>query len=340
MRSLYISKHGGPDVLDVRDAADPVPGPGEVRVRIEACGLNFAEVSARVGLYPDAPKPPCVLGYEAAGVVDQLGEGVDDLAIGTRVVCMKRFGAHADVLCTARALVVEIPDEMSFDDAAALPVNYLTAFHMLFVVANLRPKQTLLLHMAAGGVGVAVLQLARTVEDVTIFGTASGPKHDFIRDLGCNHPIDYRTADYGAEVMRLTGGKGVDLILDPLGGKDWKRNYKLLRPVGKLIVFGFANAVQGEKRNMLKVVHQLMSTPLFTPLSLMDSNRCVAGVNMGHLWDELELLSWELAKVIELYREGHVRPHVDATFPFSQAAEAHRYIQGRKNVGKVVLHPD
>jgi NADPH:quinone reductase-like Zn-dependent oxidoreductase len=341
MRAIWITKPGGPDVLEVRETPDPTPGPGQVRLKVHAAGLNFAEVMARQGLYPDAPKPPSIVGYEAAGVVDALGEGVTEpgLSVGTRVMALSRFGAHADTLVVPAAQARAIPDAMTFEEAAAIPVNYLTAYHMLFRVANLRPKGKVLVHMAAGGVGIAVLQLCRTVPGVETFGTASASKHDVIRAEGCDHPIDYRNVDYAEEVRRLTGGKGVDIVLDALGGKDWKKGIELLRPAGLLIAFGFANMASGEKRNFLHVAREALGVPLFTPMGLMDKNRGVAGVNVGHLWNEMEMLGEELDAILQLYREGKIKPRVSDVVPFERAADAHRIIQERRNVGKVVLVP-
>lgn len=339
MRAIWITKSGGPEVLEVRDAPDPTPGPGELRIRVKAAGLNFAEVMARQGLYPDAPKPPFVAGYEAAGIVDAVGEGVKGIAAGARVLAMARFGAHADTLIAKEQLVVPLPDAMTFEEAAAIPVNYITAYHMLFRVSNLRPKSKVLIHMAAGGVGIAALQLCRTVPGVITFGTASASKHQAIREQGCDHPLDYRAVDYAAEIRRLTDGKGVDIILDALGGKDWKKGMKLLRPAGLLIAFGFANMASGEERDIVHLIKESVQIPIFTPLGLMNDNRGVAGVNIGHLWDELDLLREELDAIIELYKEGKVKPHVSDVVPFDRAGDAHRIIQTRKNIGKVVLVP-
>ena len=339
MRAIWITRHGGPEVLEVREGPDPTPRAGEVRVRVKAAGLNFAEVMARMGLYPAAPKPPCVVGYEASGVVDALGEGVTGIAVGTRVLAMTHFGAHADVITMPAAQAVVMPDAMTFEEGAALPVNYLTAYHMLFRVAHVRPRERVLIHMAAGGVGLAVLQLCRTVEGVVTFGTASASKHAVLTENGCTHPIDYRNVDYVAEVRRLTGGKGVDIVLDALGGRDWKKGYDLLRPVGRLVAFGFANMASGEKRSLFTMIRQALGVPLFTPLGMMDKNRTVAGVNMGGFWDEQEILLEELTDIVRLYREGVIKPHVGETFPFERAADAHRALSERRNVGKVVLLP-
>lgn len=341
MRSVWIRKHGGPKMLEVRETPDPEPESGEVRIDVRACGLNFAEVMARKGLYPDAPKPPCVVGYEGAGIVEKVGKDVTAFAEGARVLFMRRFQAHASKVVAPPEQVFAIPDSMSFEEAAAIPVVYLTAYHMLFRIARLRPKEHVLVHMAAGGVGMAALQLCKTVEGVVTYGTASASKHDFVREHGCTHPIDYRSLDYVEEVKRLTKGRGVDLVLDPLGGADWEKGYGLLAPAGLMIAFGLANAnTSSGSRSLFHVVGQLLSVPKFNPMKMMDANRGVAGVNMGHLFSEVEMIRSEMEEIVELYRRGQIKPHVSKSFPFSQAADAHQELELGKNVGKVLLIPD
>jgi synaptic vesicle membrane protein VAT-1 len=339
VRAVWISRAGGPEVLTVRETPDPVPGTGEVRIRVRAAGLNFAEMMARQGLYPDAPKLPCVVGYEVAGVIDDIGTGVTTLTAGQRVLALVRFGGHADTVCVPAEQVVAMPDGMTFEEGAAIPVNYLTAYHMLFRVANVRAGDKVLVHMAAGGVGIAALQLCRTVEGVVTFGTASAAKHDALRHEGCTHPIDYRTTDYVREVRALTGGDGVDIVLDALGGRDWKKGMSLLRPAGRLVAFGFANMSGGERRSLTRVVRQALTVPLFTPLGLMDRNHSVSGVNLGHLWSQIPMLREELLALVDLWTKGEIRPRIDAVYPFTEAAAAHRRLGERQNVGKVVLVP-
>lgn len=339
LRAIWITKSGGPDALDVRETPDPEPRPGQVRIRARAAGLCFADVMAVQGLYPDAPKPPCVIGYEAAGVVDALGPGAAGPAVGSRVLALARFGGHADVVCVPAQQVREIPDTMSFEVAAAIPVNYLTAHHMLFRVAHVRPGERVLVHMAGGGVGTAVLQLCRTVDGLVIFGTASAAKHEALRAEGCTHPIDYHATDYAAEVRRLTGGEGVDVVLDPLGGGDWKKGLKLLRPCGRLVAYGFANLASGPRRNPAHVAAQLVGIPLLTPLRLMDHNRTVSGVNIGRLWGETAILAEGLDAVLALWNAGSIRPRIDGSYPFAEAAAAHRRILQRENIGKIILTP-
>jgi NADPH:quinone reductase-like Zn-dependent oxidoreductase len=339
MRAVWITRPGGPDALAVRETADPEPAPGQVRIRVSAAGLNFADVMAAQGLYPDAPKPPCVVGYEVAGVIDALGGRVEGFAVGQRVLAMTHFGGHADLVCVPADHVLAIPDAMSFEEAAAIPVNYVTAYHMLFRVAGVRPGERVLVHMAAGGVGTAVLQLCRTVDDLEVFGTASAAKHDVLRAEGCAHPIDYHATNYAAEVRRLTRGEGVDVVLDPLGGNDWRKGLKLLRPAGRLVAYGFANLASGQRRRPAHLAAQVAGIPLLTPLQLMNHNRTVSGVNIGHMWDQIAILREELQAVLALWDENKIKPHLDMSYPFAQAADAHRRILQRKNIGKVLLKP-
>jgi NADPH:quinone reductase-like Zn-dependent oxidoreductase len=243
------------------------------------------------------------------------------------------------VVCVPTEQVLPMPDAMSFEEAAAIPVNYLTAYHMLFRVANVRPAERVLVHMAAGGVGTAVLQLCRTVDDLEVFGTASAAKHDVLKAEGCAHPIDYHAIDYAAEVARLTGGEGVDIVLDPLGGHDWRKGLKLLRPCGRLVAYGFANLASGQRRRPARLVSQVAGIPLLTPLGLMNHNRTISGVNIGHLWGQIAILREELQAVLALWDHGSVKPLIDRTYTFAEAATAHRRILQHQNTGKVVLKP-
>lgn len=340
MKGVTITRHGPPSVLEVREYPDPVPGKGQIRIDVAASGLNFAEVSARQGLYPDMPKTPCVMGYEVGGVVEAVGEGVTGLAVGDRVVALTRFGGHASKVAVDQELALKMPAKMTMSDAAAIPVNYLTAHHMLFHVGTVHPGSTLVIHMAAGGVGTAVLQLVKGIADLTIIGTASAQKHDYLRKLGCTHPIDYRHQDYAEEIRKITHGRGADIILDPLGGPHWRKSWDLLAPAGRMVAFGFSSVVSGSKMNVLRVAGQVIQTPLFSPMGAMDKNRSMQGVNMGHLWSESRVMRRQLERVVALYDEGIVQPHIHARVPFSEAARAHEMIEGRQNVGKIVLVPD
>ncbi|MGO9832188.1 MAG: synaptic vesicle VAT-1 family membrane protein [Myxococcaceae bacterium] len=337
MRALTILRHGGPDVLEVRTLPDPLPGPGQLSIRVARAGLNFADVSARVGLYPDAPKPPLVAGYEVSGRVEALGQGVATPAVGSVVLALTRFGGQATHVVADARLAFPLPPGMTLEQAAALPVNYLTAHHLLHRVGGVQPGRSVLVHMAAGGVGMAAIQLAQAVGGVTLFGTASASKHALLREAGVAHPIDYRTSDWEAEVRRLTQGRGVDLILDALGGVDWKRGYRSLAPAGHLVCFGFANLVSGSTRSWPRVLWQLAQVRRWGPLQLMNDNRIVSGVNLAHLFGEVELLGESMRALFRLFQEGRISPKVDRVFPLAEGAAAHRFLQERRNVGKVLF---
>jgi synaptic vesicle membrane protein VAT-1 len=339
MRAVWTTRLGSPETLAVRESPDPTPSASQVRIRVRAAGLNFADVMARQGLYPDAPPLPAIMGYECAGEIDAVGSDVLGLTPGTRVMAFTRFGGQADTVCVDPAYVFRIPAALSFEHAAALPVSYLTSYHMLFNVARVRPGDHVLVHMAAGGAGTAALQLCRTLEGVVTYGTASASKHDYIREHGCTHAIDYHTQDYVAEVMRLSGGRGVHYVLDALGGRDWKKGYSLLRAGGLLVAFGFANMNKGTRRRLTHVLTQGAQVPFYTPMKLLGDNRGVAGVNMGHLWDETALLRAAAERILQLYEAGRIAPHVHATFPFERAAEAHRLLESGKSLGKLILVP-
>jgi len=338
MRQVWITKSGPPEVLQVRTAADPEPEPGQVRIRVRAAGVNFADTMARVGMYPDAPKPPCVVGYEVAGEVDALGAGVTTRRIGERVGALVRFGGYSDVVCVPEQQVVATPDGMSDEEAAAIPVVYLTAHHMLVYLGNVKNDDTVLIHAAAGGVGLAALQLCKHAGARTI-GTASAAKHDFLRKAGLDHAIDYHTEDFEEVVKRVTDGRGVDIALDAQGGASLRKSYRSLASTGRLFMFGAASFVPEGRRSIVSAVGGLVQTPIFHPMSLMGQNRGVLGVNVGHLWNEVGILRRQLDALMVLYGAGAVKPVIDSKVPFDDAPAAHRRIAERKNVGKVLLIP-
>jgi synaptic vesicle membrane protein VAT-1 len=336
MRQVVIPRYGPPDVLDLRERPDPLPGEGEVRIRVRAAGINFADVLARLGLYPDAPKPPCVVGYEVAGRIDAVGRAVVGFHEGDRVVALTRFGGYSDVVTAPAAHVFHFPDALSDAEAAAVPVNYLTAALALYRMAALAAGETVLVHNAGGGVGIAAIQLAR-LRRAVVLGTASATKHAALRSFGVEHVIDYRTADVADALRDITKGRGVDVILDPIGGPSFMTSYRMLAPLGRLIIFGLSAAAPGEHRSLWRAFRAWQSTPRFDPLSLINRNRGVFGLHIGHLWDERRQLAPLMDMLMSELRASRLAPVVARTFPLERAAEAHRFIQARQNIGKVVL---
>jgi NADPH:quinone reductase-like Zn-dependent oxidoreductase len=335
VRALVLEKHGPPDkAMRVRDWPEPAPGPGQLLVDVRAAGINFADLLARVGLYPDAPKNPCVMGYEVAGTVGAVGPGVEGFATGDRVIAATHFGGFAERAVADVKNVLRLPDNWSFEQGAAVPVNYGTAYAALVLMANVRKGDTVLVHMAAGGVGIAALQILRSLGAEAI-GTASAGKHDAIRAQGAAHAIDYRNQDVAEEVKRITEGRGVDVVLDALG--EFRQSYKLLRAGGRLVIYGASNIASGDRRNIVKAAREVARMPRFNPLKLMSHSKAVIGLNLLTLWDDRGSLEEVTGPLVGLIDQGAIDPIVAEAFPFDHAADAHRFIQDRKNIGKVVL---
>jgi NADPH:quinone reductase-like Zn-dependent oxidoreductase len=343
MRAVMITRHGGPEVLAVRELADPAVEPGQVRIEVHAAGINFADLMARSGMYPDAPPLPSVVGYEVAGTVESVGEGVESRAAGDRVMAATRFGGHAE-LCTVPARdVLPLPAEMSFEQGAAVPVNYGTAYAGVVLMGGLREGDRLLVHAAAGGVGIAATQIA-AARGAEVFGTASAAKHDAIRAQGVDHAIDYRTTDFEAEVMRLTDGEGIDIAFDAIGPTSFRKDYRLLRPGGRLVCYGLSEVQSGEGRDLAAAVKGLVrmitaTMPWWKSMAIMNENKGVFGLNMLHWWDREGSLDRVVTPLADDLAAGRLEPVVAASFPFDDAAAAHRFIHERRNVGKVVLVP-
>ncbi len=302
-------------------------------------GLNFADVQGRVGLYPDAPKPPCVLGYEVSGEIDQLGEGVLDHRVGDRVFGLTRFGGQAELCCAPAQMISRVPEGRSLEEAAAVPVTYHTAYYMLHHAASIKAGQKLLIQQAAGGVGTAVIQLGKAA-GAEMFGTASAPKHERLRAMGLTHPIDYHREDFAEVIRRIAGPRPLALALDPVGSESWRKSYELLAPGGTLLIFGFSAMVNGPKRSLWRMLGQVWRMPRYSPLKLMADNRNVGGVNMAapDLWQDSDLSRSLMAALAELWSAGKIAPIVDRVFEAGDAPAAHRYIQEAKNFGKVLLH--
>ena len=336
MKQIFIVGHGGPEKLRLRESPDPRPAGGEIRIRVQASGLNFADILARQGLYPDSPRIPCVVGYEVSGTVDTVGPGVDQSWVGRDVFALTRFGGYSDVVVAPEKQVFEKPASLSHERAAAIPVNYLTAWQLLVVMGSLKSEETVLVHNAGGGVGLAAIDIARHI-GATIYGTASSGKHAFLMQRGLHEAIDYRTKDWTVELNRLTNGKGVALITDPLGGNHWKKSYKALRSTGRLGMFGISMATTSKLFGSLRLVPVGLGMPFFHPIPLMNRNKSAFGVNLGHMWHETDMIAGWMQILLKGVADGWVRPHVDKSFPLAQVGEAQTYMEERKNTGKVVL---
>ena len=338
MRQIVTTASGDIDVLKVEERPDPKPSTGEVLIRVRAAGLNFADILARQGLYPDAPRKPCVMGYEVSGVVEQVGEGVNSSFGGKSVVAMTQFNGQSEFVVVKATQMFEKPETLTFEQAAGVPVNYLTAYALIIVMGSLHRGESVLIHNAGGGVGLAALDMAKKVGAVT-FGTASPSKHEFLKERGLDHAIDYRNEDWLPVIRKLTDGRGVDLVLDPIGGAHWKKSYSAVRHTGRLGMFGVSSASATGLRGKLKLLKAAAQMPRFHPLTLLNKNRGVFGLNLGHLWHEPEKVAVWMRDILRGVEEGWIRPYVDRTFSFEEVGAAHQYLEQRRNIGKVVLVP-
>jgi len=338
MRAIVTTGNGNIGVMKVEQRPDPVPGKDQVLVRTKAAGLNFADILARQGLYPDGPRKPCVMGYEGSGIVEAVGAEVDQNLVGKPVIAMTRFGGQAELVVAPVTQIFEKPDQLSFEQGAAIPTNYLTAWALLVTMGGLQKGEAVLIHNAGGGVGLAALDIAKHIGAKT-YGTASPSKHEFLERRGLDHAIDYRNQDWLPVLLDLTQGRGVELAIDPLGGASWKKTYRALRTTGRMGIFGMSTASASGIRGKLRALKALAQTPKFHPLALMNRNKGVFGLNLGHMWGEGEKVASWTQEIVRGVHEGWIQPHVDRAFPFDQIADAHRYIEARKNIGKVVLVP-
>lgn len=355
MRAMVVRRYGPPEVFESREVPDPQPAPGQALLRVRAVGINFADLLQRMGLYPGTPRPPFVPGLEVAGVVESVvGDAAreasavgsappseDALRVGDRVVALATFSAYAERVAVPVHLVFRLPEPISLEDAAAIPVNYLTAYHSLFHMGNLQPGDRILIHGAAGGVGIAAVQLARA-RKLVIFGTAGPSKQEFLRQIGVDYPIDY-TREAFRTVVRRVAPDGIEMVMDPIGGKSFARSCDCLGATGRLVVYGFSAAAgpEGASRtspsSLWRAARAYLQTPSFHPLRLMRRNISVIGVNLGRMKGREALLRRQLEEIFRLYAAGQIKPVISKVFPLEQAAEAHRYIHARQNIGKVVL---
>ena len=335
MRKVIYPRVGGVDSIQIVDVEDPVPGPGQASVRVHRAGINFADLMMRQGLYGSNPDFPFTPGYEASGEIIEIGDGVEGFRPGDRVLAMTGFGGYSERVVLDAGRLVPLPDSVSFDQAAAMPVTYGTSYHMLVHLGNLTKGETVLIHHAAGGVGTAVAQICKAMGASLVIGTASSPKRDFVNSLGM-HFVDRESEDFVNICKELTGGKGVHHAIDPVGGGHLMRSYQSLRRGGKLYYFGASAAVKGERRSRLAALKMWASTPKFDPLRMMNSNRAVFGVHMG-LLDDDSIFKGHLEALSSMLLKGDIAPIIDSVWRFEKVADAQLHIHERKNRGKVLL---
>ncbi|MGE0616188.1 MAG: zinc-binding dehydrogenase [Bacteriovoracia bacterium] len=330
MKAATITRNGGPGVFQMREIKPPTIVAGGIRIRVKACGVNFADLMMRMGLYPEAPKPPFVPGYEVAGTVTEVGPGVGVFRVGDRVMAACKFGGYTEEIVVPALVARKIPDAMSFEEAAAVVVNYMTAWVGLMDMARVRSGDRVLISSAAGGVGTAAVQLCKHAGAEVVGLVSSHAKDAYVKGLGADAVWEYDEW-YAKKDERFS------VVFDANGGKSLKLAFARLAPMGRVVSFGVSDMISGQKRNLFKTVAGLLQTPIFSQFKLQMQNKGVFGLNVLKFMDEPETLSGAFDGIMQGFQEGKYKVHVGKTFPLAHAGEAHTYLQSRKGTGKVVL---
>ncbi len=290
---------------------------------------------ARMGLYDKTPELPAVMGWEVTGTVDAVGPDVDQFEVGDPVMALRHFGGYASHVVVEPEQVFVRPSELDAVTAAAIPVHGLSAHMMLEVMGRVREGDRILILSAGGGLGIMCIEFLDELEVSTV-GAASSHKHPVLRDLGYDRLIDYRTRDLE---RALADDEGFDLILDPLGGESWARSFRLLRGGGRLMIYGYSNAVGSTRRTLGSLIRMLVNTPWlqFNPLTLMRQNKGILGMELEYMWDERERVRRWMEQILDKWCDGHIDPRIHAEIPLAEASRAHQIFHDRENIGKVVL---
>ncbi|XP_076325257.1 synaptic vesicle membrane protein VAT-1 homolog-like isoform X2 [Tachypleus tridentatus] len=339
MKAVLLTGFGGLKTVKTMKKPPPTVGEGEVLIRVKACGLNFKDILVRQGLIDNPPKIPFILGFECAGEVEGIGEGVVDIKVGDKVAALTEYKSWAELTAVPSKYVYPLPEGMSFLDAASMLMNYVVAYILVFDIGNIHSNQSVLVHSAGGGVGQAISQLCKSIHELTLIGIASKHKHDSIKD-SFTHLLDH-DVDYVQETRKLCP-KGVDVVLDCLYGDDSKKGYNLLKPLGRYILYGTSSFVTGETKSFFSFAKSWWPVDKLNPLKLYEENRSVLGFHLRHLLYQQgahEYVRGVVNKFFKMWQEGQIKPVIDSTWAFEDVQEAMQKLHDRKNIGKITLDP-
>ena len=330
-RRALITEFGGPNVLEiVEEKTLPEPGSGQVRIKVLAAGVAFTDTMIRKGKYPDVKKdPPFTPGYDMVGIIDKLGPDVDNFTVGQKVADMTVIGAHSEYICLEAERLVVVPEDLEPDQAVALVLAYVTAHQMLHRIAKVQPGEIILVHGAGGGVGTALVQLAK-IANLDVFGTDSASKLDLVEKLGAI-PIDYQKQDFVKTINDETPA-GVDAVFDPIGGAHLKRSFSALAKGGRLVGYGFYNAIIGEGGSIPVDFLRLNFWNLF-PNQRSATFYSIEPLRKKHP----DWFSQDLNHLFQLAVAGKIKPIIWKRYPLDQLAEAHRIIDNAKSKGKIII---
>ncbi|PJZ71426.1 hypothetical protein CH373_02695 [Leptospira perolatii] len=339
MRAIPIRKPCKASELKIENWPDPKPQKGEVLIQVKSFGLNFADIVARKGQYNDAPKMPFVPGYEVAGIVKSVGSGVKKFKPGQKVLALTLFSGYAELAIASEMTCFPLPAGMTFAQGASIPVNFVTAWHSLHETGTLLKGSKILIHAAAGGVGLAAIQLAKLV-GAEIFGTAgSAEKLKLLKKSGVDHPINYTSHDYVKEILRITKGEKIDIVLDSVGGAFFKKDLSLIKPHGRVVGFGASAFSDRSFGKMFSIVPQLISMLTLSMIDLMLNSKGFYGVNMLRVAKEnTELFNQEMNNLLSLFKSKKLKTVISKELPWDKIGEAHSLLENRSTTGKIVLN--
>ncbi|XP_057321188.1 synaptic vesicle membrane protein VAT-1 homolog-like [Microplitis mediator] len=339
MRAIVLNSFGSLKNVKVLKKPEPTPNQGEVLIKVKVCGLNFQDLMVRRGTFDLPCKPPFIMGSECTGEIEMIGEGVTNFKVGDRVVAMPDYKGWAELVTVPETAVFKLPENMSYTDAAAITMNYVVAYIILFDLSCLTPGKSLLVHSAGGGVGQAIIQLAKTVKDVKIFGACSKSKHE---ELKAENNIDHlleRGTDYCSEVRKILP-EGVDIVLDCMYGEEYNKCYSLLKPMGKYILYGSNNLFTGETKSFFSVARSWWQVDKISPIKLLDDNKTISGFNLRHLMHQQGghvFIKNAVEKVFNLWNSGCIKPKIDSTWALENVTDAMQKMHEHKNIGKILL---
>ena len=322
--------------FEIREMEIPEISNDQVLIKVEAFGINFADVMARMGLYKGAPPLPALLGYEVVGYIEKCGNNVHNVKVGDRVSAITRFGGYAEYAVAQKEVVYGILETMSAGTAVALATQYTTAYFLSHEMANIQEGDKVLVHAAAGGVGTALVQLALH-KKCLVFGTcSSSDKMEYLRSCGVHHPINYMKKDFASEIQSILKKGGLDVIFDPVGGLSVRKGYKLLAAGGRLLTYGVSS--MNKTKSIFGKIKVLAQFGIYHPLQFLSNSRGMIGVNMLGMGEENpEKVARAMKAVIKLAEEGIIQPFVGGEYNVAQLAEAHQFLESRKSMGKIVV---
>ncbi len=324
MKAITVEEFGEPDVLKYGEAERPEPGEGEVLVEVRAAGVNYADTMRRRNEYLKKQGLPFIPGSEVAGTVAEVGDGVEDVSVGDRIVNLGDDGGYAEYAVASAASLIPVPEGLDFDEAAAIPLQGLTAYHLIKTTGRMGEGETIVVHAAAGGVGYLAVQMAKLMGAGKVIATASNnEKLNMAKDLGADVLIDYTEDDWPEKVKEATDGRGADIILEMVGGDFPQKNLSCLAPFGRMVVYGAASGEPGSVETFHMMRKQQTLTGFFLPWILGDPN----------------LLAPSLKEILGWLSKGDLKLNVGGRYSLSDAAQAHTDLEGRKTTGKIVLNP-